>query len=240
MHVPPTSVSALPHILSRSGSLFATHALDRAPIAPRQIIVAAPDHHLILEAGHMRSTRGPRVNNHRPSIDVLFRSAAIAYGANACGVLLSGTLDDGVAGLVAIRAAGGKTLVQDPADAEFPDLPANALEIAAVDGSYSAAEMSAAITAWVEQPRDDARSQRFRELHSVPATHQTKLEEALRAALRALEERRDLLKRLWERSQKAGDGVTARRLRGKSAETEADLERIYAGLETFLDAASRS
>jgi two-component system, chemotaxis family, protein-glutamate methylesterase/glutaminase len=132
-HITPDSVSAMPHILSRSGPLFATHAIDRAPVAPSRIFVAPPNHHLTLEGNIMRVVLTAKENGQRPSIDVLFRSAAASYGPLACGVLLSGTLDDGVEGLRAIRAAGGATLVQDPSDALFGDMPRNAIHANAVD-----------------------------------------------------------------------------------------------------------
>lgn len=152
-HIPAASISALPHLLARSGLLFATHAIDRAPIAPGRIIVAPPDHHLMLEDGVMRVVRGPTENKHRPSIDVLFRSAAAAYSSSACGVLLSGTLDDGVAGLVAIHEAGGVALAQDPDDAQFPDMPRNAIRTGSVDGIYAAGDVVTAIRKWIAQPR---------------------------------------------------------------------------------------
>jgi two-component system chemotaxis response regulator CheB len=151
-HVPATSVSALPHLLSRAGALFATHAIDGAPIAPGRIVIAPPGHHLVLEDGVMRVLQGPTENNHRPSIDVLFRSAAISFGPRACGVLLSGTLDDGVAGLVSIRDAGGAAFVQDPDDAQFPDMPLNALHTGAVQGAYPADKIVGAICEWMAKP----------------------------------------------------------------------------------------
>ena len=154
-HVPPDSVSALPHILARSGELFATHAIDGAPIAPGRIIVAPPDHHLILEDGHMRVVQGPLENSHRPSIDVLFRSAATQYAAHACGVLLSGALDDGVAGILAIHRSGGGTLVQDPEEAQFPDMPLNAISTGAVDGVYAAGRLCGAIEKWIANPKSE-------------------------------------------------------------------------------------
>ncbi len=102
-HVSQNAVSAVPHILSRSGALFASHAVDNTPIAPGRIVVAPPGCHLFIERGAVRVTRGPKKNGYRPSIDVLFRSAAESYGRGVCGVLLSGALDDGVAGLLRIR-----------------------------------------------------------------------------------------------------------------------------------------
>ncbi|MBV8148618.1 MAG: chemotaxis protein CheB [Candidatus Eremiobacteraeota bacterium] len=152
-HVPGWSVSAIPHVLARSGALFATHAIDGAPIAPGTIVVAPPDHHLLLADGVMRVVKGPTENNSRPSIDVLFRSAAATHGTRVCGVLLSGTLDDGVAGLVAIHRAGGLALVQDPEDAQFAEMPSNALATGAVDGTYAAGEIAQAIERWIREPR---------------------------------------------------------------------------------------
>ena len=155
-HVPPDSVSAMPHILSRSGLLFATHAIDCAPVAPGRIVVAPPNYHLVLEDGVMRVLDGPRENSQRPSIDVLFRSAANAYGGMVCGVLLSGTLDDGVVGLKAIRTAGGTTLVQDPRDALFPDMPQNALNADAADREMPAEELGPAIVETVRKILENA------------------------------------------------------------------------------------
>jgi two-component system, chemotaxis family, protein-glutamate methylesterase/glutaminase len=133
LHVPPQSKSFLPEILSRAGPLPATHAKDNEPILPGRIYVASSDFHLLLRQGHVRLVRGPRENNHRPAIDPLFRSAAHAYGSRSVGIVLSGSLDDGAAGLVAIKSVGGLAIVQDPNDALFPDMPHNAMTAAPVD-----------------------------------------------------------------------------------------------------------
>jgi hypothetical protein len=151
-HVPATSVSALPHLLALSGALFATHAIDGAPIKPGRIIVAPPDHHVVLQDGVMRVSQGPMENNHRPSIDVLFRSAAASCSTGACGILLSGALDDGVAGVVAIHDAGGVAFVQDPDEAQFPDMPINAIATGVVDGVYRAGRLFAAVKDWLNNP----------------------------------------------------------------------------------------
>jgi two-component system chemotaxis response regulator CheB len=153
-HTSPDSISAVPHILARAGALFATHALDRAPIAPGRIIVAPPDFHLSLENGVMRVTKGPKENGSRPSIDVLFRSAAAQYGPAVCGILLSGTLDDGVAGLREIRANAGLTIVQDPEEALFGDMPYNALRAQAVDVVHPSEEIAADITQFARRVVD--------------------------------------------------------------------------------------
>jgi two-component system chemotaxis response regulator CheB len=277
-HVPPTSVSALPHLLSRAGALFATHAIDGAPIAPRSIFIAPPDHHLTLQDGVMRVLQGPTENNHRPSIDVLFRSAAIAFGPWACGVLLSGTLDDGAAGMVAIRDAGGGTFVQDPEEAQFPDMPLNALRTGAVEGVFPARELVAAVTEWMRRPDpvisrephlrdervagvpsvftcpdcggtlwelDDEAVLRFRcrtghaySGNSMLAAHERHLESALWAAIRALQERRDLLRRMTYRCRKNGDIATLRRLELQSVEVDRNLELVDAAMRGLLDRAA--
>ncbi|HEX6123143.1 MAG TPA: chemotaxis protein CheB, partial [Ktedonobacterales bacterium] len=101
LHVPPHVPSLLPKILAQAGPLPATHARDQEPLLPGRIYVAPPDHHLLARQGHLRVTRGPRENRSRPAVDPLFRTAAHAYGPRVIGVVLSGALDDGTAGLIA-------------------------------------------------------------------------------------------------------------------------------------------
>ncbi|CAH2603574.1 Chemotaxis protein CheB [Rhodovastum atsumiense] len=132
LHIGPR-FSALPEILSRAGTLPACHAVDGAPIRPGRIYVAPPDHHLLITPGQMRLSRGPRENRARPAIDVLFRSAAQAYGPQVVGVVLTGGLNDGTAGLVAIKAGGGITVVQEPDEAKCPGMPLSALRHATID-----------------------------------------------------------------------------------------------------------
>jgi two-component system chemotaxis response regulator CheB len=127
LHASPTGRSYLPEILSRAGKLPAVHALDATPIEPGRIYVAPPDSHLIVADGRLGLAKGPRENGHRPAIDPLFRTAADAYSSHVAGVILSGTLDDGTVGLSCIKQAGGATLVQDPEDALYRDMPENAI-----------------------------------------------------------------------------------------------------------------
>src|SRR5437588_6222847 len=133
LHVSPHGKSVLPHILSTRGPLPAHHATDREPLEAGHVYVAPPDQHLVVEPGRVRVTDEPRENGVRPSVDTLFRSAAHAYGPAVVGVVLSGTLDDGTAGLIAIKQHGGMAVVQDPAEAVFPSMPANAARFADPD-----------------------------------------------------------------------------------------------------------
>lgn len=151
-HTPEESHSILPEILSRHGRLLASHARDGEPIRYGHILVAPPDFHMILEEGRVRLTRGPRENRSRPAIDPLFRSAARVYGARVVGVVLSGLLRDGTAGLLAIRAAGGAAVIQDPDEALMPDMPRLARDIAGADHVLPAAEIAALLARLVCEP----------------------------------------------------------------------------------------
>jgi two-component system, chemotaxis family, protein-glutamate methylesterase/glutaminase len=133
MHFPVYSTSVLPRILERSGRLPASHPEDGASIEAGRIYVAPPDRHLIVLRGAIHLVRGPRENGNRPAIDPMFRSAAVAHGPRVVGVVLTGNLDDGTAGLLAISRRRGRTIVQDPAEALFPSMPASAVEHVSVD-----------------------------------------------------------------------------------------------------------
>jgi two-component system chemotaxis response regulator CheB len=141
LHMPRDLPSALPAILSRSGVLPATHAVDRQVMERGQVYVAPADRHLLVLDGHLRLSRGPAENGHRPAVDALFRSAAHSFGARVIGVVLSGARDDGAAGLASIVAGGGVAVVQSPADALYPSMPQAALERVAVEHVLPAAEI---------------------------------------------------------------------------------------------------
>jgi two-component system chemotaxis response regulator CheB len=132
-HVGPTAPSFLPQILANAGPLPVSFPTDFEPLKSSHIYVAPPDHHLLLEQGYVRLTRGPKENRFRPSIDALFRSAAYVYGPRVVGVILSGMLDDGTAGLWAVKDRGGTTIVQDPGEAVAPSMPQSAMQYVEVD-----------------------------------------------------------------------------------------------------------
>jgi two-component system chemotaxis response regulator CheB len=128
IHFPPQGISVLPRILARVGSMPVDHAEDQAPITAGRIYIAPPDQHLLIYPGRMRLIRGPTENGNRPAIDPMFRSAAVAYGARVIGVVLTGNLDDGTAGLLAIKRRHGVAIVQNPMDAMFSSMPASAVQ----------------------------------------------------------------------------------------------------------------
>lgn len=127
LHVHARSKSYLPEILSAAGRLPAEHATDGAPIENAHIYIAPPDRHLILEQDHMHVGTGPKENYQRPCINVTFRSAALAFGDKAIGVILTGQLDDGTAGSWDIKRRGGTIVVQHPEDAAFSSMPLSTL-----------------------------------------------------------------------------------------------------------------
>src|SRR4051812_23570384 len=114
LHVAPSGTSVLPAILNRSGELRVRSAGDGDEVRPGCVYVAPPDHHLVVANGGLVLRHGPRENGHRPAIDPLFTSTAATYGPEAIGVVLTGALDDGSAGLAAIKLSGGIAVVQDP------------------------------------------------------------------------------------------------------------------------------
>jgi two-component system chemotaxis response regulator CheB len=152
VHMPTTGGSALSRILDHAGPLPAAAAEDGEPIRPGRVYVAPADHHLLVSGDVVLARRGPRENGHRPAIDPLFRSAARWFGARVIGGVLSGTLDDGAAGLSAVKRQGGLTVVQDPADARFADMPRVALARIDADLVAPAAELGRQLAVLVCMP----------------------------------------------------------------------------------------
>jgi two-component system chemotaxis response regulator CheB len=281
MHVRPDQPSQLPAILNRSGKIPAAHAVDGEPIRRGRIYVAPPGFQTYLLHGRIRVERGPEENSSRPAIDVLFRTAAHHYGPRVVGVVLSGMLDDGSAGLAAVKRGGGITIVQDPNDATCNSMPLHALEATAVDDVARAGELAARIVEAVardgdspdmpgevpletaeEAPPDetaltsaelglasgltcpdchgalweidDGRMVRYRcrvghaysEAAMVSAQADS-IERALWAALRALEERTALVRKLADHARRRGRHAVAALFDERSARMDADVRAIH-------------
>jgi two-component system chemotaxis response regulator CheB len=152
VHFPGSVSSTLPRILSRAGPLRATHARDGEAIKPGRIYVAPPDCHLHLSDGHIRLTKGPKENGHRPAIDPLFRTAAHSYGPRVTGVVLSGNLNDGTAGLLTIKQHEGIAIVQSLETAMYPGMPRSAIDHVAVDHVLSPSEIPVVLSELAVEP----------------------------------------------------------------------------------------
>jgi two-component system chemotaxis response regulator CheB len=245
LHVMEGATSVLPRILSRAGSLTAANAREGEPVEAGRVYVAPPGSHLTLEGAVVRVGRGPRENGHRPAVDPLFRGAAESFGPRAAAVVLSGTRDDGTAGLQKIKRLGGVTLVQDPAEALYDGMPRNAIAHVAVDGVLTCDELAAAIVRLIGEAPISAGAAGGvaadpTRLHPLPAASaqagaasserlfagpSDQLEVALWAAIRSLEDRAVLLRGMARRARdqrrpnSAGSFETRAREAGERAAT---------------------
>jgi two-component system chemotaxis response regulator CheB len=131
LHLSADSHSVLPQLLDRRCALPVLAATSSQRPLPGHVYVAPPDHHLLVRPESLELDDGPAVGGHRPSLDVTFSSLADAHGTQAIAVVLSGAGADGSAGLAGVAAAGGRTLVQDPAGAQYDAMPRHALEAVA-------------------------------------------------------------------------------------------------------------
>ena len=145
--------SLLPEILSSAGPLPAVHPSDGERIRKGQIYVAVPDYHMTVGQDCVHLVYGPKENLTRPAINPLFRSAAAAFGPRVIGVILTGRLDDGIAGLAEIKRRGGVAVVQDPSDADFPSMPMTALDHVKVDHITPANKMASLLASLVNTER---------------------------------------------------------------------------------------
>ena len=151
VHVRPSFRSSLPKLLSNWGPLPASLAEDGETIQHGRIYVAPPDRHLLIDGEKLSVVSRPKENNFRPAADPLFRSAAKHCGARSVGIVLSGYLADGTAGLSAIKRAGGVAIVQDPDEAIVPSMPKNALAAVKIDYKLPANQMGAVLVKLAEQ-----------------------------------------------------------------------------------------
>lgn len=144
--------SILPELLSRRGPCPAVHPRDRQALKTGIIYVAPPDRHMLFNAAEVHLSHGPRENHARPALDPLFRSAALEWRERVIGVVLTGDLDDGTAGLAALKACGGIAIVQDPATAFEPSMPSNALANVAIDECLPLSDIAPALARLVGAP----------------------------------------------------------------------------------------
>jgi two-component system chemotaxis response regulator CheB len=158
MHTSPQGPYLLPEILRRAGALHVASTGDGAAIEPGTIHVAPPDHHMLVKGDRIQLVRGPKENRSRPAVDPLFRTAAAAYGPRVIAVILTGMLDDGTAGLAAVRQRGGLAVVQDPADALYSSMPKSALRYVGSDFTLPLLEIAPLLTRLVNEPGGTAES----------------------------------------------------------------------------------
>jgi two-component system, chemotaxis family, protein-glutamate methylesterase/glutaminase len=155
IHLPSHFASSLDDILSRAGPLPAAFASEHQPLRKDRIYIAPPGRHLVIDGEQLSLGNGPRENNARPAIDPMLRSAAVCCGCRTVGVVLTGTMGDGASGLWALSLCGGVTVVQDPNDAAFPEMPRSALNRTRPDHVVHLAEMPRLLGSLVHQPAGD-------------------------------------------------------------------------------------
>jgi two-component system chemotaxis response regulator CheB len=244
LHVMEGATSVLPQILSRAGRLTAANARDCETVEAGRVYVAPPGCHLTLDGAVVRVTRGPRENGHRPAVDPLFRTAAESFGPRVAGIVLSGTRDDGTAGLMKVERLGGVTLVQDPAEALYDGMPRNAIAQVAVDGVLTCDELAAAIARLTADapisggspggagaaptllcPRPAGTAEQGH------AAHFDQLEAALWAAIRSLEDRAVLLRGMARRARDERRPNSARSFEARAREAGQRAATIRTALE---------
>lgn len=142
MHVQPHAISHLPDLINHYCKLPALHPVDGQIIKAGHIYVAPPNVHMLIAKNKIQLTDSPKINYCRPAINPLFESAATHYGSHSIGVLLSGMLNDGTDGLLAIKGHNGITIIQSPDEAEYPEMPQNALNKVAIDYCFTTTEIA--------------------------------------------------------------------------------------------------
>lgn len=168
LHLSSSGTSVLHNILSRAGALPVTQAVDGEQLERGHAYVAPPDRHLLVRGRSAHLSSGPRENGHRPAIDPLFRSAARAYGARTIGVVLTGTLDDGTDGLRLIKERGGATVVQDPGDASFAEMPRSAIDFVGPDRVVPIAQMGRVLCDLIDEAIEPIDAVEITDPHEQP------------------------------------------------------------------------
>ena len=146
-----TTGEALVKVLNESSSLVCEHAHDEQVFRAGHVYLAPSDQHMLVVKDRILVTKGARENRARPAIDPLFRSAAVAYGNRVIGIILTGYLDDGTSGMMAIKRCGGVCIAQDPDDAAYPDMPRSVMANVGADYCLPIAEMGALLSDLVER-----------------------------------------------------------------------------------------
>jgi two-component system, chemotaxis family, protein-glutamate methylesterase/glutaminase len=172
IHIPRTGDSVLPQILQRYTGLRVKHPKHGEPIEHGTVYVAPTNRHLLILPDRLALGNGPVENRVRPAVDALFRSAAVAHSSRVIGVVLTGNLDDGAAGLAAIKGHGGVAVVQDPDEAVCPGMPRAAVDAVQPDAVLPIAEIAPYLTRLVGQPASDSAGEA-----EIPAQPRTRIEE---------------------------------------------------------------
>jgi two-component system chemotaxis response regulator CheB len=285
LHISPSGTSVLPAILARACALPVAVPIDRDHIHPGRVYVAPPDSHLVVDGSHLRLSKAPRENGHRPAIDPTMRSAAEFYDGSTYGIVLSGSRDDGTAGLLAIKAGGGTAIVQDPAEALYDAMPRSALDHVEVDIVLPIAEMATWILANPPAPpegenpvshqpavnegqlhgsgagtrytcpdcggvlfeRHEGPLERFEcsvghvfSIESLSSAQASTLEGALWTAVRALDDRALLLRRLAGRARKGGSLRSAATFERQAQEALERASTFRDGIQRTSDALSEA
>lgn len=198
------------------------------PLEPARVYVARPDHHLVVKSGRVLANRGARENFWRPAIDVLFRSAAVAYDSRVVGVLMSGELDDGTSGLQAIRTCGGVTVVQNPEDAQHPAMLQTALANVRVDHCPSLRELPALLVQLVNEPAAPAvvvPEQLRREIRMIEMPEDA-ADLTLWAAIRTVEQRANISRMLAEQEHARGRQKRAQLYESRAGESQRHAQAL--------------
>ncbi|QYA26477.1 chemotaxis protein CheB [Gramella sp. MT6] len=145
-------ISSFSEYLNRKIQMEVLDSKENMNIEKGKVYVAVPNQHMVIHEGKLRNSNGPRENLFRPSIDVLFRSAAVAFGNRCVGILLSGRLNDGTVGLEAVKRCGGKTIIQEPKSAEFAGMAISAQKFVEIDYTLQVEEIGELIEELTEKP----------------------------------------------------------------------------------------